>query len=99
MDGELHQQLVGILLPHIPDGQIDQEVVVGLPPLQETLAALHIFHELGGITPDGVRRAHVYRGIELPAWPGVILGRIAGAVEEHTVHSGTEHQVKVGLEL
>ena len=99
MDGELHQQFVGVLLPHIPDGQIDQEVVVGLSPLQETLAALHIFHELGGITPDGVRGAHVYRGIELPARPGVILGRITGTVEEHTVHSGTEHQVKVGLEL
>ena len=99
MDGELHEQLLGILLPHIANGQIDQEVVVGLSPLKETLAALHILHELGRITPDGVRRAHVDRGIELPAWPWIVLGRIAGAVEEHTVHTGTEHQVEVGLKL
>ena len=99
MDGELHEQLLGVLLPHITDGQIDQEVVVGLSPLEETLAALHILHEFGCITPDGVRGAHVDRGIELPAWPWVVLGRIASAVEEHTVHAGTKHQVEVGLKL
>ena len=33
MDGELHQQLVGLLLPHVAHREVDEEVVVGLAPL------------------------------------------------------------------
>ena len=99
MDGELHQQFARVLLPHVAHGQVYQEVVVGLSLLQEALATLHILHKIRCIAPDGVRRTHVDAGIELPARPWVILGRIAGAMEEHVVHAGTEHQVEVGLEL
>ena len=99
VDGELHEQLLRIFLPHVAYRQECEEVVVGLSPLQETLTALYIFHKVGGIAPDGVRGTHVYRGIELPAWPRIVLGRIASAVEEHVVDAGAEHQVKVGLQL
>ena len=99
MDGELHKEFVGLLLPHVADGQVDKEVVVGLSPLQETLAALYIFHKVRCIPPDAVGRRHVDRGIELPSRPRIILGRIARAVEEHMVYAGTEHQVDIGLKL
>ena len=91
VDGELHEQLVSLLLPHVADGQVDEEVVVGFAPLQETLAALHVLHEVRGVAPDGVRRTHVDRCIELPAGPGIVLRRITGAVEEHVVDAGAEH--------
>ena len=54
MDTELHEQFLGVLLPHVADRQIDKKIVVGLSPLQETLAAFHILHEIGGIAPDTV---------------------------------------------
>ena len=115
VDIELHQQVLAIatvlagllgivvtrsaLAPHVPDGQIDEEVVVGLTHLQETLTALDIFHEVGRIAPDAVRWTHIHRGIELPSWPGVILGRVARAMEIDVVDTTGEHQVQVGLHL
>ena len=59
----------------------------------------HVLHEVGGVAPDAVRGAHVDRGVELPARPRIVFGRIAGAVEEHAVDAGAEHQVEVGLQL
>ena len=99
MDGELHQEFVGLLLPHVADRQQHEKIVVGLSPLQKTLATFNVLHEVGGVAPDAVCRTHVDRGVELPSWPGVVLRRVAGAVEEHVVHTGTEHQVDVGLHL
>ena len=99
VDGELHEQLTRVFLPHVAHGEVDQEIVVGLSPLQETLATLHVLHEVRSVAPDAVGRAHVDRRIELPSRPFVILGRIAGTVEENVVYSGTEHQVEVGLQL
>ena len=54
VDGELHEQLVGLLLPHVADGEVDEEVVVGLSHLQEALASLHVLHEVGCVAPDAV---------------------------------------------
>ena len=73
VNGELHEQFVLLSAPHVAYGQQHEEVVVGLSPLQEALAALHIFHEVGGIAPDGVRGTHIDRGIELPAGPRIVL--------------------------
>ena len=99
VDAELHEQLAGVFLPHVANGQVDEEIVVGLAPLQETLTALDILHEVGGIAPDAVGGTHVDGGVELPARPRVVLRRIAGAVEEHVVDTGAEHEVDVGLQL
>ena len=65
----------------------------------ETLAALYILHEIRGIAPDAIGGRHVDRSIELPSRPRVILWRITGAVEEHVVDAGAEHQIDVGFEL
>ena len=73
VDTKLHQQLFGILLPHVADGQIDDEIVIRLSPLQETLATFHVLHEVGGIAPDTVGGRHIDAGVELPARPRIIL--------------------------
>ena len=73
VNGELHEQLVLLSAPHVAHGQKHEEVVVGLSPLQERLATLNIFHKVRSVAPDGVRRTHIDRGIELPAGPGVVL--------------------------
>ena len=99
VDGELHEQLARGLAPCVAHGQQHQEVVVGLSPLQEALAALHVLHEEGGVAPDAVGGAHVDGGIELPPWPRVVAGAVARAVEEHVVHARAEHEVEVGLQL
>ena len=115
MDVELHQQvltattvLAGLLVvvvawptdtPHVTDGQIDEKVIVRFAKLQETLAPLYILHQIGGVTPDGVGGRHVDAGIELPTGPGIILGRVTGAVEVDVIHTAGKHQVQVGLHL
>ena len=103
VDVKLHQQTflaLGVALgPHVTHGQVYQEVVVGLTPLQKTLAALDIIHQIGGITPDAVVGGHVNRGIETPSWPGIVFRRVAGAVEKDMVYTAGEHQVEVGLHL
>ena len=99
MDAELHEQLACILLPGVAHGQQHEEIVVGLSPLQEALATLHILHEVRSIAPDAVRRTHVDAGVELPTGPLVVTRAVARAMEEHVVHAGAEHQVEVGLQL
>ena len=115
MDVELHQQVLAIaavfagllvvvvaratLAPHVANGQIDQKVVVGLSQLQKTLTALNILHQIGCVAPDAVRRTHINAGIELPAWPRIILGRVARTMEVDVVNTTGEHQIKVGLHL
>ena len=90
VDIELHQQVFATtavfalpfriviawasLVPHVADGQIYEEIIVGLSQLQETLTATDILHQIRCIAPDGVRRTHVDRGIESPARPRVVLG-------------------------
>ena len=115
MDVELHQQvlaaatvLAGLLVivvarsalvPHITNGQIDQEVVVRLSQLQETLTALYILHQPGCVAPDAVRGRHIYAGIELPTGPRVVLWRVARTVEVDVIDAAGEHQIEVGLHL
>ena len=109
MDVKLHQQLLTqhafatldrhALAPHVSHRQVYQEVVVGLAHLQKTLTALYVFHQVRSIAPDAVRRTHIYRGIEFPAWPCVVLWRVARTVEVDVVDTTGEHQVQVGLHL
>ena len=99
VDVKLHEQLLGALFPHIVYRQIDQEVVVGLAHLQEALTPFYILHEEGGIAPDAVGRTHVDGSIELPPWPRVVLGGIAGAMEEDMIDTCSKHQVEVGFHL
>ena len=99
VDGELHEQFLWLFLPHIPYGQIYKEIIIWLSPLQETLAALYILHKIRSVAPYAVCRAHVDRGIELPTWPWVVFGRIAGAMKEHVVHTCTEHQIDIWFQL
>ena len=79
--------------------QIDQEVVVGLAHLQETLTPFYVLHEEGSVAPDAVGRTHVDGSIELPPWPWVVLGGIAGAMEEDMIDTCSKHQVEVGFHL
>ena len=92
-------EVAGILVHGVGKGRIDQHVVVGLSQLQEALHALNVFHHARGILPDAVRGTHVDGGIELPARPGSILRRVAGAVEQHVVDTAGEQQVQFGLYL
>ena len=73
MNGELHQELLGVLMPHMMNRQVDEEIIIGLSPLQETLATFDILHKIRCIAPDRIRRRHVDGGVELPTWPGVVL--------------------------
>ena len=77
VDVELHEQTFRTwfqaFLPHIAYGQIDEEVVVGLSCLQDTLAAFDIVHEERCIAPDAIGGTHVDGGIEFPAWPRIVL--------------------------
>ena len=86
-------------MPDVVDRQIDEEIVVGLPHLKKALTTGDVVEEGRGIAPDGVGGRHVHRGVELPPGPRIILGAIAGAVEEHVVDARDEHQVHVGLAL
>ena len=99
VDVELHEQVLGIVAPHVAHGQIDKEVVVGLSPLQVCLAAGDIVHQILRVAPDTVCGTHIDRGVELPSWPWVVFWRIACAVEESVVDSCTEHQVEIGFHL
>ena len=99
VDVELHQPVFGILAPHISYWQINQEIVVRLSPLQIGLAVGDVFHQFRRIAPDAVGRTHIYRSIEFPAWPCIILGRVGGAMEEHVVYAGAEHQVHIWFHL
>ena len=67
--------------------------------MQTLLTVIDIAGQHRRVAPDGVGGRHVHRSIEAPAGPRVVLWRIARAVEEHPVYSGTEHQVEVGLHL
>ena len=96
---EHHEPVLRVVAPHVPHRQIYEEVVVGLSPLQISLAAGDISHQFGSVAPYTVIRTHIHRRIESPPRPWVILWRVGGAMEEHVVHSGTEHQVEVGLHL
>ena len=96
---EHHEPFLGIGAPHVSYGQIHQEVVVGLSPLQIGLTVGDVFHQFGRIAPDAVGGAHVDGGIEFPSRPWIVLWRIGCAVEEHVVDTGTEHQVHVGFHL
>ena len=99
VDIELHQPVLGILAPHISYWQINQEIIVWLSPLQIGLAIGDVFHQFRRIAPDAVGRTHIYRSIEFPAWPCIILGRVGGAMEEHVVYAGAEHQVHIRFHL
>ena len=99
MDIELHQPVLGILAPHVSYRQINQEIVVWLSPLQIGLAVGDVLHQFRSIAPDAVGRTHIHRSIELPAWPWIVLRRIGGAMEEHVVYAGAEHQVHIRFHL
>ena len=110
MDVELHEQVFAQIpglavlagqtfAPHITNGQVDQEVVVRLSHLQERLTPFYILHHVGSIAPYRVGGRHVDGGVKLPSRPGVVLRRVACAVEENVVNATSEHQVEVGLHL
>ena len=99
VDVELHQPVFGILAPHISYWQINQEIVVRLSPLQIGLAVGDVFHQFRSIAPDTVGRTHIHRSIEFPAWPCIVFRRIGGAMEEHVVYAGAEHQVHIRFHL
>ena len=87
------------LCPHIPYGEQHEEVVVCFAHLQETLTAIDVFHQEGGILPDAVGATHIYGSIEFPSRPWFILGRVGSAVEIHVVHTTGEHQVDIRFAL
>ena len=99
VDIELHQPVFGILAPHISYRQINQKIIVWLSPLQIGLAVGDVLHQFRSVAPDAVGRTHIHRSIEFPSWPWIVLWRIGGAMEEHVVHSGAEHQVNIRFHL
>ena len=87
------------LRPHVAQRHQDEEIVVGFPHLQKTLAALDILHQFGCITPNTVVWTHIDAGIEAPSRPCSLFRTIASAMEEHMVDATGEHQVEVGFHL
>ena len=98
MDVE-HHHASGQFVPYIINGQVNQEIVVRLPHLEERLASGDVLEESRSIPPYRVCGRHIDAGIETPSGPCGFLGRIRCAVEEHVVHSRNKHQVHVGLAL
>ena len=88
-----------LVVNHVVERKVNQEVVVGVAPLKERLATLDILAECGHRVPLRVVRSHIHARIETPAGPFGFFGRIAGTMEEYVVHSRHEHQVEVGLAL
>ena len=91
--------MTGIFLPHLLHGQDDKKVVVGIAPLQETLATADIAHQPRGVAPSGIGGTHVDRGVELPSRPRHVARTVGRTMEEHVVDTAGEHQVEVGLHL
>ena len=101
MDVELHEEVfpapavfalrLSIIIartadaPHVMDGQIDQEIIVGLSHLQERLAAFDILHQERGIAPNAVGGTHIDRCIEFPSGPWIMLRGVATAMKEDVV--------------
>ena len=97
---ELHKAFARrALCPHVVDRQIGEEIVVRTTHLEHALATLHILHEVRSIAPNGVVRTHVYRCIEAPSWPCLVLRRVGCAMEEHVVYASTEHKVHIWFHL
>jgi hypothetical protein len=90
---------MSVFFPHIPDWKEHEEVIVGLSSLQVCLATVNVFHEFGSIAPDAVRWTYVNGCIEFPSWPGIILWRIACAMEIDIIDTCAEHEVEVGFHL
>ncbi len=85
------------LMPVVEDRPIQQHVVVGLSALEDALAAGDISVQRRHIMPDGIAGIHLRRGIEQPARPGRVVGRICAADAEYMVDSGNEHPVHQAL--
>ena len=51
-----HQKSAALLVPHVVDWQINEEVVVGLAPLKERLASGYVVEEVRSVAPYCVCR-------------------------------------------
>ena len=100
VNGKLHEAFaLALLMPKVAHRYENQEVVVGLSPLQEALTTGYIAHQIWCVSPNGVGGTHVHAGIEFPSGPRIVLGRIGCAMEEHVVDATHEHQIHVGFHL
>ena len=99
MDVEHHVGSVGQGAPDVVDGEVEQEVGIGLAGGQEGLAALDVLEERGGVLPHSTGRGHVDRRVEHPSGEFGSGGRIGRTVEIYVVDSGRERLVKLGLAL
>ena len=89
----------GLVVEHVVVRQIHEHVVVGLAPLKERLASLHVLGESGHRRPPIIIGSHIDTGIKPPSGPRLVLGRIAGTMENDVVDTRQEHEVEVGLAL
>ena len=93
------QQTPVLFIPHIVYRQINQEVIIRLSHLQETLATGDIIEKCRGIPPNIIRRTHINGSIELPTRPGSLSGRVSGSMKIHVIHTRDKHQVHIGFAL
>ena len=76
-----------LVVEHIIIWQINKHIVVRFSPLEKRLATLNVPREGRHGGPPVVIRGHVHTGIETPARPPSILGRIARTMEKNVVHT------------
>lgn len=88
-----------LVVYHVVIGKVNKEIVVWASPLKEGLATFDVTAEGWHGVPLRIVRGHIHAGIKAPAWPWLILGGIAGAVEEYVVDARDEHEIEVRLAL
>ena len=76
---------------------VEEEVGIGLAALQHALHASDVGGEGGEVAPKATLRAEIHGGVELPAGPRGVGGRVGCAVEEEVIHAAKPEEVGGGF--
>ena len=96
VDGE-HFYVAGLVVEEVGEGPVEEDVVVGRAALENGLDAGDVAVEGAEVVPPRVLRMELGGGVEEPAGPGGVLGRVDGPVVENVVDAVGEDAVELGL--
>ena len=85
--------------PEVAHRPVDERVLPRLARLGERLHARDVAVQGRHDPPERAARVHLQRGVEAPARPGRLRGRIAAALVEDVVDAREEEQVQKTLDL
>ncbi len=95
----VHRHVSHAAAPGIVNRPVEEHVIIRQPIAEHRLAPGDVLVQHRRLAPERIPRVHLRRGVERPARPGRVVGRIDATVIEDVVRAREEQEIQFRLQL